>query len=94
MIIFSLFCDGIPEALYNTTYVKERTIAFLERYANGDYGNIPFYLHCSFPDPHYPLYPPKRYQDMYNPNDIILPKSVPRMIARYSNLSKALPERP
>ncbi len=73
--LFSLFCDGIPEDLYNTTYVKERTIAFLERYANGDYGNIPFYLHCSFPDPHYPLYPPKRYQDMYKPNDIILPPS-------------------
>ncbi len=73
--LFSLFCDEIPEDLYNTTYVKERTIAFLERYANGDYGNMPFYLHCSFPDPHYPLYPPKRYQDMYNPEDIILPPS-------------------
>ncbi|MFX1587799.1 MAG: sulfatase [Promethearchaeota archaeon] len=71
--LFSLYCDEIPEGLYNTTYVKERTIAFLERYANGDYGNMPFYLHCSFPDPHYPLYPPKHYQDMYNSEDIILP---------------------
>ncbi|GAG75809.1 unnamed protein product, partial [marine sediment metagenome] len=31
-----------------TTYVQERTIAFLERYAKGDYGDKPFYLHCSF----------------------------------------------
>ncbi|MFX1498437.1 MAG: sulfatase [Promethearchaeota archaeon] len=71
--LFSLFCDKIPEELYNTTFVKERTIAFLERYARGSYGNKPFYLHCSFPDPHYPLYPPERYQDMYNSDDIQLP---------------------
>ncbi len=71
--LFSLFCKEIPEEFYNTTWVKERTLAFLERYARGDYGNKPFYLHCSFPDPHYPLYPPKRFQDMYNPEDIPLP---------------------
>lgn len=71
--LFSLFCDSIPEEFYNTTWVKERTVAFLERYAQGNYGNKPFYLHCSFPDPHYPLFPPKRYQDMYKPEDIELP---------------------
>ncbi|MFX1304414.1 MAG: sulfatase [Promethearchaeota archaeon] len=71
--LFSLFCDAIPEEFYNTTWVKERTLAFLERYAQGNYGNKPFYLHCSFPDPHYPLYPPKKYQDMYKPEDIELP---------------------
>ena len=73
--LFSLFCDEIPEELYTTTYVKERTISFLERYAKGKYGEKPFYLHCSFPDPHYPLYPPKRFQDMYKPEDIELPSS-------------------
>jgi arylsulfatase A-like enzyme len=73
--LFSLYCDGIPEELYNTTYVQERTIAFLERHAKGEYGEKPFYLHCSFPDPHYPLYPPKRFQDSYKPEDIELPAS-------------------
>jgi arylsulfatase A-like enzyme len=73
--IFSLFCDAIPEELYNTMWVKERTVAFLERYAGGNYGNKPFYLHCSFPDPHYPLYPPKKYQEMYKPEDIELPSN-------------------
>jgi arylsulfatase A-like enzyme len=73
--LFSLYCDPIPADLYNTTYVKERTIAFLERYANGIYGDKPFYLHCSFPDPHYPLYPPEEYQEMYNPEEIELPPS-------------------
>jgi arylsulfatase A-like enzyme len=46
---------------------------FLERYSEGNYGDKPFYLQCSFPDPHYPLYPPKRYRDMYNAEDIELP---------------------
>jgi len=73
--LFSLYCEEIPADLYNTTYVKERTIAFLERYAHGEYGDKPFYLHCSFPDPHYPLYPPEKYQKMYKPEDIELPPS-------------------
>ncbi|MFX1278708.1 MAG: sulfatase [Promethearchaeota archaeon] len=71
--LFRLFCDDIPEEYYNTTYVKERTIAFLERFAKGEYENRPFYLHCSFPDPHYPITPPKNYRDMYNPEEIELP---------------------
>ncbi|MFX1386036.1 MAG: sulfatase [Promethearchaeota archaeon] len=71
--LFSLFCDPIPKELYNTTWVTERTLAFLERYSKGDYGNKPFYLHCSFPDPHFPQYPPEQYQDMYKLEDIKLP---------------------
>ncbi|MFW9873174.1 MAG: sulfatase [Candidatus Thorarchaeota archaeon] len=73
--LFSLYCDDIPEEYYNTTYVKERTIAFLERFIKGNYGNKPFYLHCSFPDPHYPIIPPKSFRDMYHPEDIELPAS-------------------
>ncbi len=73
--LFSLYCEDIPEELYNTTWVEERTIAFLERYANGNCNEKPFYLQCSFPDPHYPLAPPKRFQDMYDPDSIELPPS-------------------
>jgi arylsulfatase A-like enzyme len=73
--LFSLFCKGIPAELYNTTYVQERSTAFLERYDKGNYGDKPFYLHCSFPDPHYPLFPPKKFQEMYKPEDIELPAS-------------------
>lgn len=71
--LFSLFCDEIPADLYNTTYVKERTLAFLERYTKGDYGDKPFYLHCSFPDPHYPVYPDERLQSLYPPENVELP---------------------
>jgi len=73
--LFSLFCDPIPEELYSTTYVKEKTIEFLERFKRGDYGKKPFYLHCSFPDPHYPIYPAERIQEKYRPEDVDLPPS-------------------
>jgi arylsulfatase A-like enzyme len=73
---FTLFCDSyLPEDLYNTTYIKNHSIAFLERYANGDYGDKPFFLHCSFPDPHHPVCPPGRYEYMYKPGVIELPES-------------------
>lgn len=65
----------LPEELYPTTYVTERTIAFLERYVQGEYGNKPFFLHCSFPDPHHPVGPPGKYNEMYKPEDIPLPPS-------------------
>ena len=37
--------DWVPEELYNTTYVQNKTISFLERYARGNYGEKPFFLH-------------------------------------------------
>lgn len=72
---FTVFTEHeIPIELYSSAYVTERTIAFLERHANGDYDK-PFYVHCSFPDPHQPVWPPGKYRDMYKPEDVKLPKS-------------------
>ena len=61
---------SVPEDLYPTSYVTDRTIAFLERQAGGD---RPFMAFCSFPDPHHPFTPPGRYFDLYDPKDIPLP---------------------
>lgn len=73
---FSVFSEHeLPVDLYSSAYVTERTIAFLERHAKGDYGNKPFYVHCSFPDPHQSVYPPGKYRNMYKPEDVELPKS-------------------
>jgi len=73
---FAIFCDNdLPEELYPTSYVKERTISFLERHAKGEYGNKPFYVHCSFADPHQPVCEHARYKDMYKPENIELPPS-------------------
>jgi arylsulfatase A-like enzyme len=66
----------VPLELYNTIYIQNNTIAFLERYVNGNYGEKPFFLHCSFPDPHQPVSPPGKYRDMYKPEDMILPDNI------------------
>jgi arylsulfatase A-like enzyme len=65
----------IPEELYQTTYIKERTIKFLEDYAQGEHGDKPFFLNCSFPDPHPPSSPPGKYKDLYKPEEVVLPIS-------------------
>ncbi len=73
--LFDLFCDPVPEELNSSTYITERTMDFFERHSNGDYGEKPFYLHCSFPDPHYPVAPPERFLDMYPPENISVPEN-------------------
>ena len=65
---------AVPEELYSTSYIREQAVGFLERHAAGADGK-PFFLHCSFNDPHHPFTPPGRYWDMYDPKDIPLPRS-------------------
>jgi arylsulfatase A-like enzyme len=63
---------SMPEELHPTSYVAERTIAFIERSAAQPTA-APFFLQCSFPDPHHPFVPPGRYWDMYDPRAIPAP---------------------
>lgn len=63
----------LPEDLYPTSWVAERTIARLRQFALR--GEQPFLLYCSFPDPHHPFTPPGRYREMYRPQDMPLPES-------------------
>jgi arylsulfatase A-like enzyme len=65
---------SMPEELYPTSYVVERTLAYLEDHATRSDAS-PFFLQCSFPDPHHPFTPPGRYWDMYKPADMALPES-------------------
>jgi arylsulfatase A-like enzyme len=62
----------VPEELYPTTYITEQTVQYLERHAAAG-TDAPFFLFCSFPDPHHPFVPPGRYFDLYKPDDIPLP---------------------
>ena len=64
----------IPEELYASSYVSERTIAYLENHAK-DASDRPFFIQMGFPDPHYPFTPPGKYWGMYDPDDIPLPSS-------------------
>lgn len=63
----------IPEELYPTSYVAERTIARLDDFAKTP--DRPFLLKCSFPDPHHPFTPPGRYWGLYRAADAELPQS-------------------
>ncbi len=62
----------IPAALHPNGYCTERSMARLDSYAaSGE----PFFLMCSFADPHHPYTPPEHYWDMYRPEDVALPSS-------------------
>jgi arylsulfatase A-like enzyme len=74
----------IPEDLYPTAYVAQKSCEWLDRYAAGDRSR-PFFLMSSFPDPHHPFTPPGRYWSMYRPQDLALPASFQhgnRLLAR------------
>lgn len=65
---------AIPEELYPTAYVADKTCEWLDAHAESG-GDKPFFIQCSFPDPHHPFTPPGRYWDMYEPEDMALPGS-------------------
>ena len=62
----------VPEELYSTSFIEQEAIKFLNGFAQD---KQPFFLQCSFPDPHHPFTPPGRYWEMYKPDDIPLPKA-------------------
>lgn len=63
----------LPEAISGTSYVEDRTLAWLDRHAAAD--DAPFFLQCSFTDPHHPFVPAGAYWDRYRPEQIELPPS-------------------
>lgn len=63
----------LPEELHPTRYVALRTIEWLRAHQAGAQREQPFFVHCSFPDPHHPFNPPGRYWDLFDPADVTLP---------------------
>ena len=74
----------VPEELYPTRWVTDQTIASMREFATS---GKPFFIQCSYPDPHHPFSPPGKYWDMYSPEDMPLPKS---FHARHMNLPPAV----
>jgi arylsulfatase len=68
-------CGTYPleQPWHHTTYVADRTIAFLHEVG----GDRPFFLVCSFPDPHHPYCPPRPWDRMYAPADVVPPVERP-----------------
>ncbi|MFX1358647.1 MAG: sulfatase [Promethearchaeota archaeon] len=70
-----IYKHNIPEELYSTSFVKENTIDFLEKFAAGKYEKENFFIFCSFPDPHNPFTPAGKYFNIYDPKEIVLPNT-------------------
>ncbi len=64
-------CGTYPleERYHHTAYVADRTIAYLRQQG----ADQPFYLMCSFPDPHHPYCPPAPWDRMYSPDEVVPP---------------------
>lgn len=62
----------VPEELYPTAWIADRTIARLRELKKA---GKPWFVHCSFPDPHHPFTPPGRYWEMARPEDVPAPPS-------------------
>lgn len=62
--------SALPADLHVTTWIADRAIAFLQRERRDDQ---PFFLWCSFTDPHHPYCPPAPYDDLYDPADVPMP---------------------
>jgi arylsulfatase A-like enzyme len=63
---------SIPEELHYNTWITDRTLHFLELTGT----EKPFFLWCSFPDPHFPFSACRPYSEMYDPGSITLPSTV------------------
>ncbi len=68
--------SALPAELHASTWVADRTIAYLQQQAPPAQGSgspsspgsrQPFFAVCSFPDPHHPFAPPEPWSDMYDP---------------------------
>lgn len=65
----------LPEELYPSAYIGDMTLDYLDAHAAAD-SDEPFFIQCSFPDPHHPFTPPGKYWDMYNPDDMPIPATI------------------
>jgi len=61
---------GLPAELHYNHWIADKAIDFITEALTTDQ---PFFLWCSFPDPHEPYSPPRPYCDLYNPADMPLP---------------------
>ncbi len=58
-----------PEA-HPSRYIAERSVEYLQRAKDR---GAPFFLYCSFPDPHHPFTVPEPYASMYDPEEMPVP---------------------
>lgn len=67
-----VYKPAVSQEHYPTSYVEKQSVQYIEDAALRD---NPFFLWCSFPDPHHPFTPPGEYWEMYDPADVELPRT-------------------
>ncbi|MFW5856888.1 MAG: sulfatase, partial [Planctomycetota bacterium] len=60
----------LPPEAHSGTYIADRAVSFLE---DAPGGSAPWFLHCSFPDPHHPFTVPEPYASLYAPEAMPTP---------------------
>ncbi len=60
---------SLPQELHYNRWIADRSISFIREVADSEY---PFFLWCSFPDPHHPFISPEPWAGMYNPDEVSL----------------------
>lgn len=63
------YYSTIPEELYYNRWIEKHVLEELEQCD----GEQPFFMWCSFPDPHFPFGPPAPYHSMYQPEELDMP---------------------
>jgi arylsulfatase A-like enzyme len=67
---WQVYRPRLAEELSTTSYVTEATIDAIDA---GRRTEGPWFVHCSFPDPHHPFAPSGRWFDRHDPADMPLP---------------------
>lgn len=61
------FPSALPLEAHHSTWVADKAIGYLREARRED---RPFFLFCSFPDPHHPFTPPQPYASMFDGADL------------------------
>jgi arylsulfatase len=64
---------AMPEELHYNRFIADTTIDAIGRARRAD---TPFFIWCSFPDPHHPFAPPEPYASMYDPAECAAPEQL------------------
>jgi len=67
---WQVYQPTVPESLYSTTFVTERSVSWIEARNPSEQ---PWFLQCSFPDPHHPFTPPGDWWDAHDPAAMPVP---------------------
>jgi arylsulfatase A-like enzyme len=66
--VSDFFDSRIPAELSASRFIVDRSIDYIRRHADK-----PFFVHCSFVDPHHPFNAPEPFSRMYDPADLPTP---------------------